>query len=67
MGSPCPMHAATSVYLGIWAVRAITLRDTGVKLEKLGDDYDPLEDTCIKAFVRLLALVAAAAITEADA
>ena len=26
-----------------------------VKLERLGNDYEPLEDTCIKAFVRLLA------------
>jgi len=28
---------------------------SGVKIEKLDDDYDPLDDTCIKAFVRLLA------------
>ena len=27
----------------------------GVKMEKLGDNYNPKEDTCIKAFVRLLA------------
>ena len=26
-----------------------------VKIEKLGASYDPLDDTCIKAFVRLLA------------
>ena len=42
-------------------------RSSGVKLEKLGEDYDPCEDTCIKAFVRLLALVAAAAVAEANA
>ena len=24
-----------------------------VKLEKLGDDYDPRTDTCVRAFVRL--------------
>ena len=28
---------------------------TGIKLEKLrGDGYQPLQDTCLKAFVRLL-------------
>ena len=42
-------------------------RSSGVKLEKLGEDYEPCEDTCIKAFVRLLALVAAAAVVEANA
>jgi hypothetical protein len=28
---------------------------SGVKIEKLDAGYDPLDDTCIKAFVRLLA------------
>ena len=31
---------------------------SGIKWEKFGDDYDPVKDTCIKAFVRLLALAA---------
>ena len=33
----------------------------GVKLETLGDDYDPRKDTCVKAFVRMLAASAEAA------
>ena len=28
----------------------------GVKLESVGSDYEPKRDTCIKAFVRLLAM-----------
>ena len=27
----------------------------GIKLEKIGDDYDPRADTCLRAFVRLCA------------
>ena len=34
---------------------AAELRDAPVKLEKQGQDYIPRKDTCIKAFVRLLA------------
>ena len=33
---------------------------TGVKFEKLGDNYNTKEDTCIRAFVRLLAQCAKA-------
>ena len=32
-----------------------SLATTMVKLEKLGQDYIPRKDTCIRAFVRLLA------------
>ena len=39
-------------------------RASGVKLEHLQDDYNPTEDTCIKAFVRLIALAAVAATAE---
>ena len=42
-------------------------RSSGVKLEHVTEEYDPSEDTCIKAFVRLIALVAAAAVAEAIA
>ena len=34
---------------------------TGVKCEKLDDDYEPSQDSCIKAFVRMLAVSATAA------
>ena len=33
-------------------------KSTHIKLEKLGVDYDPRKDTCIKAFVRLMASAA---------
>eukprot|EP00316_Scyphosphaera_apsteinii_P006338 CAMPEP_0119302984 /NCGR_PEP_ID=MMETSP1333-20130426/4497_1 /TAXON_ID=418940 /ORGANISM="Scyphosphaera apsteinii, Strain RCC1455" /LENGTH=84 /DNA_ID=CAMNT_0007305527 /DNA_START=145 /DNA_END=399 /DNA_ORIENTATION=- len=33
-----------------------SLKAAGVKNEKLGADYQPENDTCIKAFVRLIAL-----------
>ena len=36
-------------------------RSAGVKLENLEDDYCAEDDTCIKAFVRLIAIAAAAA------
>ena len=42
-------------------------RSSGVKLERLEDDYEPTEDSCIKAFVRLIATVAATAVAEAAA
>ena len=42
-------------------------RSSGVKLEHLEEDYDPLEDTCIKAIVRFIALAATAAAAEAAA
>ena len=42
-------------------------RSSGVKLEHVGDDYSVEEDTCIKAFVRLIAAAAAAAVAEANA
>ena len=44
-----------------------SLRSSGVKLEHMGEDYDPMDDTCIKAFVRLIALMATAAVAEAAA
>ena len=31
------------------------LKSAGIKLENLGKDYDPREDSCLKAFVRMLA------------
>ena len=42
-------------------------RSAGVKLENLEDDYCAEDDTCIKAFVRLIAVAAAAAAAEANA
>ena len=36
----------------------------GIKLEKLGVDYEPRADTCVKAFVRLLVATALAQATE---
>merc|ERR1712032_1695249 len=41
-------------------------RSNGIKLEKLGDDYEPRDDSCIKAFVRLLAQIAHAAVLAAS-
>ena len=41
-------------------------RSNGIKLEKLGDDYEPRDDSCIKAFVRLLARIAHAAVLAAS-
>jgi len=41
-------------------------RSNGIKLEKLGDDYEPRDDSCIKAFVRLLARTAHAAVLAAS-
>ena len=38
----------------------------GIKLENLGKDYNPREDTCVKAFVRFLAQSAAAAADPTD-
>ena len=43
-----------------------------IKMEKIGVDYYPWEDTCLKAFVRLMALAATAppllnAVPETDA
>ena len=35
-----------------------TYKRVGVKLEKVGADYDPRSDTCLKAFVRLMAQLA---------
>ena len=40
---------------------------TGVKIEKLGKDYEPREDSCMRAFVRLLAVRAEAAAAAAEA
>jgi hypothetical protein len=42
----------------------LTLQSTGVKLEQLAaanptnESYDPVFDTCVKAFIRLLAALA---------
>ena len=41
-------------------------RSSGVKLEHFEDDYDAAADTCIKAFVRLIALAATAAAAQAN-
>ena len=38
-----------------------------MSVEHMEDDYDPREDTCIKAFVRLIAIAAKAAVVEANA
>ena len=38
--------------------RSKTERAGACKMELLGQDYDPRQDTCLKAFVRLLALQA---------
>ena len=35
-------------------------KSTHIKLEKLGQDYDPAEYTCIKAFIRMMAAAASA-------
>ena len=42
-------------------------RSTHIKLEKLETDYDPRQDTCVKAFVRLMAQTATDAAPEAPA
>lgn len=36
---------------------------TGVKIEKIGCEYDPRDDSCLKAFVRLMAARAEASAT----
>ena len=40
------------------------LLSAGVKHEKLGDDYDPTQDTCLAAFIRLLAIAATTDVSE---
>ena len=42
------------------------LRIACIKLEKLGAEYNPREDTCVKAFVRMLAERALAAASGSD-
>ena len=42
------------------------LLSSGIKLEKLGAEYNPREDTCVKAFVRMLAERALAAASVSD-
>ena len=37
---------------------------TGIKIEKLGADYDPREDTVLRALVRMLAETATAGAAE---
>ena len=37
---------------------------TGIKIEKLGAEYDPREDTVLRALVRMLAETAAAGAAE---
>ena len=39
----------------------------GIKLENLEKDYDPRSDTCLKAFVRLCALLATQSAASAPA
>ena len=41
---------------GVHGAGRSTLGSSGVKTEVRGSDYDPKADTCIKAFIRLLAL-----------
>ena len=38
----------------------VTLARAGIKVEKLDADYEPRKDTCLSAFVRLLAAAVAA-------
>ena len=40
---------------------------SGVKIEKLAADYEPRADTCVKAFVRLIAQCAAEGEAAAEA
>ena len=42
------------------------LLSSGIKLEKLGAEYNPREDTCVKAFVRLFAERALVAASGSD-
>ena len=42
------------------AVRSTKSLSSQIKMEKIGVDYYPWEDTCLKAFVRLMALAATA-------
>ena len=49
------------------SVGRLSYASSHVKLEKLGDDYDPKIDTCIKAFVRLIARVAHDCVVNASA
>ena len=44
--------------------RTSTYRSNRIKHELMGIDYNPREDTCVKAFVRLLASAATQAIRE---
>ena len=43
----------------------VTLSSVGIKLENMGKDYDPRDDSCVKAFVRQLAARGEAAATTA--
>ena len=40
---------------------------THIKLEKLQSEYDPMSDSCVKAFVRLMAAAAEKLLAEAQA
>ena len=40
---------------------------TKIKLEKLGGDYNPREDSVLKALVRLMAAAASDGVAESDA
>ena len=49
---------------GVTGAGRTSARRMGVKLERLGADYEPRLDTCLKAYVRLLAVRAEAAAAE---
>ena len=48
-------EARTERLFGVSGPGRTRALSTGVKIEKLGAEYDPHADTCIRAFVRLLA------------
>ena len=51
---------------GVTGIGRTKSLSAGIKLENLGKDYDPREDTCVKAYVRLMALRASAAVAADD-
>ena len=44
-----------------------TTTSSKIKLEKLGDDYNPRNDSVLKALVRLMAAAASDGVAESDA
>jgi hypothetical protein len=53
-----PMSRRTERVFGVYGNGRLCLPFAGLKLEMLGADYTPQQDTCIAAFVRLIARVA---------